>query len=106
MAAADLPPLSVNQAALAIAEIFPGIGMDMASKAARAALEAGAPGMRADERARIRSLLPYNVNCCDGFGAAVADLIGEHGEHHPGPPEVIPIRPKVSRRGPREARDG
>jgi hypothetical protein len=30
------------------------------------------------ERARIRSLLPYNVNCCEGFPAAVADLIGEH----------------------------
>lgn len=36
--------------------------------------------IRADERARIRSLLPYNVNCCDGFPAAVADMIGEHGD--------------------------
>ena len=36
--------------------------------------------IRADERARIRSLLPYNINCCDGFPAAVADLIGEHGD--------------------------
>lgn len=36
--------------------------------------------IRADERARIRSLLPYNHNCCGGFPAAVADLIGEHGD--------------------------
>ena len=43
-------------------------------------LEAAQPWIRADERARIRSLLPYNVNCCDGFPAAVADMIGEHGE--------------------------
>jgi hypothetical protein len=42
--------------------------------------EAVAKAARADERARIRSLLPYNVNCCDGFPAAVADLTGEHGE--------------------------
>jgi len=35
---------------------------------------------RADERARIRSLLPYNINCCEGFPAAVADMIGEHGD--------------------------
>jgi hypothetical protein len=33
-----------------------------------------------NERARIRSLLPYNVNCCEGFPAAVADMIGEHGD--------------------------
>jgi hypothetical protein len=33
-----------------------------------------------NERARIRSLLPYNVNCCDGFPAAVADMINEHGD--------------------------
>jgi hypothetical protein len=39
-----------------------------------------APLIRADERARIRSLLPYNVNCCESFPAAVADLIGEHGD--------------------------
>jgi hypothetical protein len=31
-----------------------------------------------NERARIRGLLPYNVNCCEGFPAAVADLINEH----------------------------
>lgn len=41
--------------------------------------EAVAEAARADERANIRSLLPYNVNCCEGFPAAVADLIGEHG---------------------------
>jgi len=41
--------------------------------------EAVAKAARADERARIRSLLPYNVNCCAGFPAAVADMIGEHG---------------------------
>ena len=43
-------------------------------------LDAATPVIRADERARIRSLLPYNVNCCEVFPAAVADLIGEHGE--------------------------
>ena len=46
----------------------------------RRLLEAAWPLIAAEERARIRALLPYNVNCCDGFGAAVADMIGEHGD--------------------------
>lgn len=39
--------------------------------------------IRGDERARIRSLVGYNVSCCEGFPAAVADLIGEHGDSAP-----------------------
>ena len=46
----------------------------------RKMLEAAMPFLAAEERARIRALLPYNVNCCDGFPAAVADMIGEHGD--------------------------
>lgn len=46
----------------------------------RRMLEAAAPVLAAEERARIRALLPYNVNCCEGFPAAVADMIGEHGD--------------------------
>ena len=46
----------------------------------RRLLEGAWPLIAAEERARIRALLPYNVNCCDGFGAAVADMIGEHGD--------------------------
>ena len=46
----------------------------------RRMLEAAWPLIAAEERARIRALLPYNVNCCDGFEAAVADMIGEHGD--------------------------
>ena len=47
---------------------------------ARRLLEAAWPLIAADERARIRTLLPCNVNCCEGFPAAVADMIGEHGD--------------------------
>lgn len=45
----------------------------------RRLLAAAFPLIAAEERARIRDLLPYNVNCCEGFPAAVADMIGEHG---------------------------
>lgn len=43
-------------------------------------LAAAVPAIAAAERERIRSLLPYNRNCCEGFPAAVADLIGEHAD--------------------------
>lgn len=46
----------------------------------RLMLEAAAPFIAAEESARIRALLPYNVNCREGFPAAVADMIGEHGD--------------------------
>jgi hypothetical protein len=46
----------------------------------RRLLAAAFPLIAAEERARIRALLPYNVNCCEGFPAAVADMIGEHQE--------------------------
>lgn len=36
--------------------------------------------IRADERACIRSLLPYHVPCCPDFLASVADLVNEHGD--------------------------
>lgn len=36
--------------------------------------------IRADERARIRSLLPYHVPCCENFLASVGDLVNEHGD--------------------------
>jgi hypothetical protein len=75
---ADLPPEAITAAALVLADVE---GDDQTYRAlADDVLRAAAPAIRADERARIRSLLPYNVNCCDGFGAAVADLIGEHGD--------------------------
>ena len=45
----------------------------------RRLLAAAFPLIAAEERARIRDLLPYNVNCCEGLPAAVADMIGEHG---------------------------
>lgn len=46
----------------------------------RAIIEHAVPYIAAAERKRLRSLLPYNVNCCEGFPAAVADLISEHAE--------------------------
>ena len=44
----------------------------------RAVIDHAVPYIAAAERERLRSLLPYNVNCCDAFAAAVADLLGEH----------------------------
>jgi hypothetical protein len=63
---------------------------------ATAVVRAAAPHIRADERARIRSLLPYNVNCCEGFPAAVADLIGEHEDTPSASGEAVPPENKES----------
>jgi hypothetical protein len=63
-----------------LAEHGQWLPLDIRQAIADAVVAAVEPVIRADERARIRALLPYNVNCCDGFPAAVADMIGEHGD--------------------------
>jgi hypothetical protein len=56
----------------------------------RRLIEAAAPLIAAEERARIRALQPYNVNCCEGFPDAVADMIGEHGDTPRAPSGSVP----------------
>jgi hypothetical protein len=56
----------------------------------RRLIEAAAPLIAAEERARIRALLPYNVNCCEGFPDAVADMIGEHQDTPWAPSGPVP----------------
>jgi hypothetical protein len=56
----------------------------------RRLIAAAAPRIAAGERARIRDLLPYNVSCCEGFGDAVADMIGEHQDTPWAPSGPVP----------------